>query len=254
MQKIGVPIPKTIKISHESEISNIYKIELPFIAKPIKRNDRVSDIFRNFICYNSKQIETLKIIIKKNLSHDCAFIVSELIPGKDHCIYATTILAYEGKVINFWTGRKLTQYPDAFGVFATAENIKNDLVEKQSFDFVRHIKWTGIIEPEFKFDFRDGKFKLMEANLRPMMWHRVGTLSRVNLNLDFIKHNEYEEPKYSNQSNDKVLLIFALHEIYNVLKGRSNAKRLIAKIKKADVIGFSVFNKRDLKPFIVSIF
>ena len=39
----------------------------------------------------------------------------------------------------------------------------------------------GIAQPEFKYDFRDQKYKLMEINLRSMMWHRVGNLSGVNL-------------------------------------------------------------------------
>ena len=50
-------------------------------------------------------------------------MASEIIPGDGSNIYAYVgYRSKSGKIINEWTGRKLSQYPDDFGVFSSASN------------------------------------------------------------------------------------------------------------------------------------
>ena len=78
--------------------------------------------------------------------------------------------------MNEWTGKKLNQYPDNFGVFSSASNESVSEVMPSGRKLVTEINAFGIIEPEFKFDHRDKTLKLMEVNLRSMMWNRVEVL------------------------------------------------------------------------------
>lgn len=40
--------------------------------------------------------------------------------------------------------------------------------------FLEGIRYDGMGEIEFKFDPRDGKFKILDTNLRPWGWHTLG--------------------------------------------------------------------------------
>jgi predicted ATP-grasp superfamily ATP-dependent carboligase len=75
----------------------------------------------------------------------------------------------------------------------------------------------GIAEPEFKYDHRDGKYKLTEINLRSMMWHRVGNLSGVN-----IQYSQYLDalgktvPHQDQLKNKNIHFVYLRHEIINI--------------------------------------
>src|SRR5690606_14677023 len=120
--------------------------------------------------------------LKDFIGQGVEFIASEFVPGDDTNIYAYTCYrSQDGTIQNEWTGKKLTQYPDNYGVFCSASNEATSEVLEQGRALVKALDAYGIIEPEFKYDMRDQKFKLMEVNLRSMMWHRTGTISGVRL-------------------------------------------------------------------------
>ena len=79
----------------------------------------------------------------------------------------------------------------------------------------------GIAEPEFKYNSRDKKYKLMEINLRSMMWHRVGNLSGVNLQyaqyLDALGKNVNPQIQVKNKD---IHFIYLNHEIINLILRR----------------------------------
>lgn len=110
----------------------------------------------------------------------------------------------------------------------------------------------GIAQPEFKYDSRDRKYKLMEINLRSMMWHRVGNLSGVNL-----QHSQYldaigEEINRQVQVKSRdVHFVYLKHEIINLVTRRKYLKTFRKNLLGSDETHLAVYDRRDIKPFLI---
>ena len=250
-EKYGIPYPKTQKIETIEDITKIERMTFPILIKPNKREDITTEVFRSLFL---ETIEDYKNNIKKLqyfLNKNITFLASEFIPGDDTNIYAYVgYRSQDGKILNEWIGKKLTQYPDNFGVFSSASNEASEIVKEQGRRLLEVMDLKGIIEPEFKYDKRDGKYKLMEINLRSMMWHRVGNLSGVN-----IQYSQYLDaigqkvPKQEQNQKDIIHLVYMKHEILNLLTRKGYWKHF-----KYNVFynnrEFAVYCKEDLKPFL----
>lgn len=247
-----IPYPKCIKIIENSQIAEIESLIFPVIVKPLSRTRASKLLFKNIYIEDLQDFDSKVIHIKNALKLQVPLMASEFIPGDDSQIYAYSCYrSHEGNILNEWTGKKITQYPDNFGVFSTAVNAHNSRLVQLGQKFVEKIDGFGFIEPEFKFDQRDGEFKLMECNFRPMMWHRVGFLSGVRL----IK-TQYEYAlghnitKYNQNNNKKINLILMLHEIPNLIFRKNYLKKFYKITFKSKHISFGIFNFKDPLPGI----
>jgi D-aspartate ligase len=109
----------------------------------------------------------------------------------------------------------------------------------------------GIAQPEFKYDFRDQKYKLTEINLRSMMWNRVGNLSGVNLQysqyLDALGKKVTPQPQLKNR---EIHFIYLKHEIANLLGRRKYFQKFMQNIRDSDETHIAVYDRKDMKPFL----
>ena len=116
-------IQKQYIFKKKKDLKNIELIQFPILLKPSKREDLKRKVFRNLKIDSPRDLNKVKRRIERYLDAGIKFLASEIIPGDENCIYA--YVAYRdmnGKILNEWTGKKLTQYPDSFGVFASASN------------------------------------------------------------------------------------------------------------------------------------
>jgi predicted ATP-grasp superfamily ATP-dependent carboligase len=109
----------------------------------------------------------------------------------------------------------------------------------------------GIAEPEFKYDFRDKKYKLKEINLRSMMWHRVGNLSGVNLHycqyLDALGKEVVPQVQIKNKD---IHFIYLKHEIANLFGRRRYFSTFIKNIRDSDETHIAIYDRKDIEPFL----
>jgi len=251
-EKLGVPYPKTISFHEKKDLEQIGLIKFPVLLKPTKREDQKTNVFRNMKIDRLEEFEEIRSTIENYLNNGIRFMASEVIPGDESCLYA--YVAYRdvrGRILNEWTGKKLAQYPDSFGVFSSASNKAPDEVQILGRTLLNGMDIKGIAEPEFKYDSRDKKYKLMEINLRSMMWHRVGNLSGVNL-----QYTQYLDALGKNvnlqiQIKDKdIHFIYLNHEIINLLLRRNYLPTFKRNIWKSSESHFAVYDKKDIKPFL----
>ena len=110
----------------------------------------------------------------------------------------------------------------------------------------------GINEPEFKYDQRDGKYKLMEINLRSTMWHRTGNISGVNL-----QHTQYldalgsESPQQKQILNKTLHFVYFKHEIINLLRRKGYWGTFKHNVWGGAKTNYAIFDKTDIKPFVI---
>jgi predicted ATP-grasp superfamily ATP-dependent carboligase len=252
----NIPYPKTRSIETISDIRKIKEIPYPIIIKPNKRDDIRTDVFRSLLLNSDKDFDQNATRLTKHIQNGLSFLASEVIPGDDTNIYAYVgYRSHKGKILNEWSGRKLTQFPDNYGVFSSASNEAPEVINEQGRKLLEAMDLMGICEPEFKFDFRDNKYKLMEINLRSMMWHRVGNLSGVNIQYtQYLDAIGYEVPKQIQDKQNITHFVYMTHEIINLFSRRGYWKHFKHNVFGAPKREFAVFDKNDIKPFLFNVF
>jgi predicted ATP-grasp superfamily ATP-dependent carboligase len=253
-EKYDIPYPETQNIGKIDDLDKIETMIFPILVKPNKRDDATTDVFRSLFLEGIDEYKNNKKKLKYFLNKNITFLASEFIPGDDTNIYAYVgYRSQDGKILNEWIGKKLTQYPDNFGVFSSGSNEAPEIVKEQGRKLLEVMDLKGINEPEFKYDKRDGRYKLMEINLRSMMWHRVGNLSGIN-----IQYSQYLDAigehvnKQKQNKNKRVHFVYMKHEILNLLSRKNYWKYFKYNIfhKNRE---FSVYDSNDIKPFIYDL-
>ncbi|MGE5457325.1 MAG: hypothetical protein ACM3RX_03120 [Methanococcaceae archaeon] len=251
-QKLGIPYPKTVYLQAKEDLENIHTLQFPVLLKPNKREDLKRKVFRNMQLHSPEDLEKVERNLETHFNNGIKFLASEIIPGDEDCLYAyVAYRAINGKILNEWVGKKLAQYPDNFGVFSSASNQAPEEVRIQGRKLLEGMDITGIAQPEFKFDFRDNQYKLMEINLRSMMWHRVGNLSGVNLQYSQYLDALGQEVNYQTQeSNKDIHFIYLKHEIINLMRRKKYFQVFMRNIRNSGETHLAVYDKKDLKPFL----
>jgi predicted ATP-grasp superfamily ATP-dependent carboligase len=254
--KLGIPYPKTAYLYTTSDFKKIKNIQYPFIIKPAQHQDmQTHNVFRNKIIENSKVWESFKQQIIPFFEKKVSFLVSEIIPGKSDNVYAYVgYRTSKGEIVNEWVGQKLSQFPNQFGVFASAVNGAPEEVKRQGRLLLHEMQLVGINEPEFKYDVRDGKYKLMEINLRSMMWHRVGHLSGVDL--QYTQWCDAMRMPFVRQSQNidkKIHFFYLQYELINLFCRKHYWPIFKYNLKQGDKLAFAEWQTVNPLPFLYSL-
>lgn len=98
-------------------------------------------------------------------------VVQEFIPGGGKAQFSYAALWYAGSPIAEMTACRLRQYPIEFGYTSTfVEVVENSTVRTLATNLLASIGFEGFVEVEFKFDARDGSYKILDVNPRPWSW------------------------------------------------------------------------------------
>jgi len=98
-------------------------------------------------------------------------VIQELIPGGGEVQFSYAAVWSEGVPVASLIARRARQYPVEFGVTSTfVETIEQADVERAADRFLAPMRFSGLVELEFKYDARDGGYKLLDVNPRPWTW------------------------------------------------------------------------------------
>jgi len=252
-EKYNIPYPKTVNIETIEDLDNIKDMMFPVLIKPNKLYSELK--FRGMIIKDKQDFYKKFKILKEEINNGKILLVSEFIPGNDTNMFSYN--AYrnqEGKILGEWIGKKLTQFPNEFGMFSSASNEAPEIIKEQGRKLLEVMDLKGICEPEFKYDYRDKKYKLMEITLRSTMWNRLGYVSGVRINyilyLDALKK---EIPKDKQIKDKKIHFVYMKHEIINLVCRKGYWKHFKHNVLGGDVIDFAVYNRGDIKPFLYDL-
>ncbi|MBI5102987.1 MAG: hypothetical protein HZB33_14310 [Nitrospirae bacterium] len=109
-------------------------------------------------------------------------MIQEVIPGGEDALYLFKgYFGRDGRLQGSFTGRKLRQYPPNFGTASLAESLRNADVERISVTFLETLRFHGICGSEFKYDARDGVYKMIEINIRPQTWEDLTRIAHRDI-------------------------------------------------------------------------
>jgi len=163
----GFPLPKTIEVTGFDQLDNaIREIGYPVLLKPLYRswlwnneipNDKV------FILESHKQYEQLP---QRLFDVAPTMLVQQWIPGGDDEVYFCLVqYSSEGKLANYFSGRKLMQWPPLGGSTAIAVSDELDETRDITVAIFDSVKYQGLGSMEYKKDPRNGKFYIMEPTV-----------------------------------------------------------------------------------------
>jgi D-aspartate ligase len=108
-------------------------------------------------------------------------LVQELIPGGGESQFSYAALCCDGQPIASLTARRTRQYPIDFGYSSSfVETLDIPEIVAPSRRLLAAIRYTGLVEIEYKFDARDGRYKLLDINPRLWTWSPLGRRAGVD--------------------------------------------------------------------------
>lgn len=183
----GIPIPETVYPTNIPIEEIAREIRYPCIIKPY-----FSHLWKNYtdglqgvrwgkvaeVHSREDLLATYSEMSKSGLD----FLIQDKIPGLDDELYDLLVyLNRASEPLAAFTKHKLRCYPVGFGVSSLAIGQWEPELAKLGLEFVRALKYKGIVSPEFKRDPRDGMFKLMEVNPRSILTTYLAVSSGVDI-------------------------------------------------------------------------
>jgi D-aspartate ligase len=108
-------------------------------------------------------------------------MVQELIPGNGRAQMSYAAVWDRGEPIGSLTARRLRQYPVDFGFTSTyVETVTLPQIEQAACRFLKSLEYSGLVEIEFKYDARDGTYKILDVNTRSWTWIALGAAAGVD--------------------------------------------------------------------------
>ena len=169
-----VDYPKTFYPAGEAEIQDI-TLEFPAILKPATH--AVMSRFTSDKAWPVANREELLVRYReaREMIPSDEILVQERIPGGGESQFSYAALYRDGEPIATLTARRTRQYPVDFGYSSSfVETMDVPEIAGPSKRLLSAIRYTGLVEVEYKLDGRNGRYKLLDINPRLWTWATLG--------------------------------------------------------------------------------
>jgi D-aspartate ligase len=178
--ELGIDHPWTRTISSRLKLSDI-DCAFPVILKPAYRKSRNSFTRAKAWLVEHRSALNLKFDEASSMVDPGIIILQEMIPGSGDAQYSYSALFRDGRPIATLVARRVRQFPVDFGYTSTfVETIERPEIEEAATRFLQSIRYTGLVEVEFKYDQRDCRYKLLDVNPRVWTWHALGRKAGID--------------------------------------------------------------------------
>ena len=156
--EIGIPVPKTIIYKNIDNVKEACKeLEFPMVIKGALETGTTR--------YAMGLNELMRKCRLLSNSSKRSLIIQEYIPGQGYGFFA---LFNQQKLRAIFMHKRIREYPITGGASTSAESIHDPKLKELGVKLLKSLNWHGVAMVEFRKDFRDNKYKLMEIN--PKFW------------------------------------------------------------------------------------
>lgn len=255
--ELGVPAPLIRKYASVAELDrDAESLTYPCIIKPTQTPDF-------FAVYNRKVLvaatpEHLRRQYRDVAAHGLDVMVSEIIPGPEEkfTIYICHMNQRQD-VLAEMTVQKIRQHPSDFGVGSVIKTIPPISDARASaLRLLRDAGYSGFSATEFKWDERDGRYKLIEINTRQVLYAHLFARATINFPDIMYRDKVRNESRFSSDYAPDVHWIHPLEELYEYRARRKitgfSLKEFLAPYRApCKVFALDVFD--DAMPFLRSL-
>jgi predicted ATP-grasp superfamily ATP-dependent carboligase len=182
-QAHGIPHPKFHVVNRPDDIEQaVERVPTPCYVKPamghVWRRKRRGKLEK------AGNPDELRRILRDFLSLGQTAVPLEIIPGEDSDLYGLcTYVDRAGKPLAWRTKRKLRQYPIGIGDGSLQDIVDEPRVVELGMRLLEVTGHQGAATVEFRKDPRDGRFVLMEINVRTVSGQELVTRSGLDVPL-----------------------------------------------------------------------
>jgi D-aspartate ligase len=252
--ELGIPVPRTWYPHGTADLERI-TIDPPYAVKPaIKEHFFYETKAKAWRANNRIELRQLFQRAAAQVGPD-EVMIQELIPGGGNQQFAYCAFFKEHRAIGSMVVRRSRQHPPEFGRASTfVETIELPILEELSERFLRAINYYGLVEMEYKFDQRDGQYKLLDVNGRTWGYHSIGRSAGVDFP-HMLFADQVGDPVRVQRGRSGVTWIRLITDVptaaLEILKGRQGWWAYLRSIYNIDVE--SVFSREDLLPGLVEL-
>jgi D-aspartate ligase len=180
---VGVATPHT-SYPHTREEAAALAGRFPAILKPAASRTRNA-----FTSAKAWRIDDVSALLARYdeaaaLVGPDAIMLQEFIPGGGETQFSYAAVWSDGAPVASLVARRTRQFPVDFGFTSTfVETVDEPVVEEAACRFLAALRYSGLVEIEFKHDAHDGRYKLLDFNPRPWTWIALGAAADVDFPL-----------------------------------------------------------------------
>jgi D-aspartate ligase len=181
---LGIDHPSTRYPKNAEDLTTV-DWPFPVILKPAYKES--VNRFTYAKAWRAENLAALKTLYAQAcaLVDPSVIMVQELVPGGGEAQFSYAALCADGHPIASLVARRTRQYPMDFGLSSSyVETVDQPEIEEAARVLLAQIRYTGLVEVEFKRDLRDGRYKLLDVNPRVWGWHTLG--QRAGIDFSFL--------------------------------------------------------------------
>jgi predicted ATP-grasp superfamily ATP-dependent carboligase len=252
---LEIPTPRTVVADDDRALERL-ELDYPVVVKPAVK-ERFIRATRAKAWRADSPAELAELVDRAHAIVPAAeTMVQELIPGSGESQYAYCAFFKDGEAVLSLFARRRRQHPWEFGRASTFVETVPDApeLEEYSLRFLRAIDYYGLVELEYKYDARDGRFKLLDVNARTWGYHTLGTAAGVDFSAALYSDQvgRAVERKRARPGVSWVRLMTDLPTgAADVLAGRVRLGPYVRSVRAADTE--AVWDRRDIRPWFAEL-
>ncbi|HZC55341.1 MAG TPA: ATP-grasp domain-containing protein [Xanthobacteraceae bacterium] len=178
--ELGMAHPQSFYPRTHDDVADI-GLTFPVILKPTVREGRNAFVDAKAWRVDHPRDLPGRYEAAKALVGADAIMIQELIPGAGTAQYSYAAVCVRGAPVGTLVARRRRQYPVEFGFTSTFVETLDALdIEAAAARFLTSLNYSGLVEIEFKYDARDGLYKVLDVNARAWTWIALGTAAGID--------------------------------------------------------------------------
>jgi D-aspartate ligase len=241
----GIPIPRTVfPGSSDEAVAVADEIGFPCLLKPHVGSAGSAQLGGKAAVVDDTA--SLRELFDRLYADDIPCMIQEIVPGGDDSLYGYLgFWGSDGTELAWITKQKLRQYPTLYGDGSYQRTVEVSRVAELSRQFLRALDYVGVGSAEFKYDARDGSFRLMELNPRAVSGNQLAVAAGVDLPyISYAYHVAGVVPAWEQRWD--VRWIHELLDLKTLLRGDANpataAGEWIRSLRRADAYALGAWN------------
>jgi predicted ATP-grasp superfamily ATP-dependent carboligase len=171
--RLDIAVPRTARPGSAAEAAEV-ELGFPAILKPAVKEGHNRLTAAKAWRVDGPQELAARWEEAAGLVDPDVLLVQELVPGGGEGQFSYVALCDDGEPRAALTARRTRQYPADFGRASTyVETVSCPELVEPSRRLLRALRFSGLVELEYKRDPRDGVLKLLDINPRLWGWHSL---------------------------------------------------------------------------------
>lgn len=160
----GLPTPQIVfPATRDDATAASARLQYPVMLKPVRSRPDIQD---KAVAGNARDLLDAYRRIEESPS-DPNVMFQEYIPGEDSDVWIFNGYFDAGsRCLAAFTGVKIRQHPAKMGIASLGELRQNPRVIDATCRFIQAVGYRGIVDIGFRFDRRDGEYKVLDINPR----------------------------------------------------------------------------------------